>query len=300
MVKQHKFVNSENLTRWTPAATILVSIFGAVFYVGTIKGNLDRALDDADYLKTAANDFQTELVTIRYDLELLKKSSPEQGPEGKVGPIGPVGPTGSPGATGPIGPQGPRGAAGEEGKVGERGPIGPQGPRGATGRQGQAGERGPTGLPGPPGSTRTMEREFDILKGRLSEFESEIKEIKKILNSNTESEIVHSFSVTGTGHVALGEVNPVDDKFDMRNFQNVGGVPYTLTWKDLKLFGRYQMTRNKAVYARRIPNGVSHEQVEISGEIMDGRQFLIEGKPYIGWYGENKKPIIFALINVVN
>lgn len=140
-------------------------------------GDLDNALQNAEYLSTHVNVFipsVNENGVLSWSNKAGIENPPSvnikgpQGIQGVQGPQGPIGLTGPQGETGIQGPQGPQGVQGPKGDTGARGPQGEpgtqgqqgmQGPRGYqgekgdTGAQGPQGETGPQGIQGPPGAT---------------------------------------------------------------------------------------------------------------------------------------------------
>lgn len=140
-------------------------------------GDLDDALQNAEYLSTHVNVFipsVNENGVLSWSNKAGIENPPSvnikgpQGIQGVQGPQGPIGLTGPQGETGIQGPQGPQGVQGPKGDTGARGPQGEpgtqgqqgmQGPRGYqgekgdTGAQGPQGETGPQGIQGPPGAT---------------------------------------------------------------------------------------------------------------------------------------------------
>lgn len=89
--------------------------------------------------KTGAAKMQSDISTLKTDLNNIELTPGPQGPKGDTGAQGPKGDTG---ATGPAGKDG------SNGKDGATGATGPQGPAGKDGAQGPAGADGKNGTDG--------------------------------------------------------------------------------------------------------------------------------------------------------
>ncbi len=137
--------------------------------------DFDTLKEVADWIKndkTGAAKMQTDIGTLKTDLQNIeltpgpqgekgeKGDTGAQGPKGETGSQGPKGDTGEQGIQGPKGEQGEKGETGAAGKdgaqgpkgdTGATGPEGPQGPKGDTGEQGPAGKDGAAGAKGDTG-----------------------------------------------------------------------------------------------------------------------------------------------------
>lgn len=131
--------------------------------VGGAEANFDTLKEVADWIKdekAGAAKMQTDIGTLKTDLQNIELTPGPQGEKGDkgdkgdTGSQGPKGDTGAQGATGPQGPKGDTGATGEQGPAGKdgaagaKGETGSQGPKGDTGAQGPAGEDGKTPVRG--------------------------------------------------------------------------------------------------------------------------------------------------------
>ena len=93
-------------------------------------GDLDAALEDAEYIAGNVNVFIPEVSAsgvISWTNKAGLKNPDSVNIRGPQGPQGETGPQGPQGATGPTGPQGPQGETGPQGPQGIEGPQGPSG-----------------------------------------------------------------------------------------------------------------------------------------------------------------------------
>lgn len=120
--------------------------------------NFDTLKEVADWIKndkTGAAKMQTDIRTLKTDLqniELTPGPQGEKGEKGDTGAQGPKGDTGEQGIQGPKGEQGEKGVAGKDGAQGPKGDTGEQGPTGAKGDTGAQGPAGKDGAQGPAGA----------------------------------------------------------------------------------------------------------------------------------------------------
>lgn len=104
--------------------------------------DFDTLKEVADWIKndkTGAAKMQTDIRTLKTDLQNIELTPGPQGEKGEKGDTGAQGPKGETGS------QGPKGDAGEQGI---QGPKGEQGEKGETGAKGDTGVQGPAGTDG--------------------------------------------------------------------------------------------------------------------------------------------------------
>lgn len=118
--------------------------------------NFDTLKEVADWIKndkTGAAKMQTDIRTLKTDLQNIELTPGPQGEKGEKGDTGAQGPKGETGSQGPKGDAGEQGIQGPKGEQGEKGDTGAQGPKGDTGATGPAGKDGSNGKDGATGAT---------------------------------------------------------------------------------------------------------------------------------------------------
>lgn len=117
--------------------------------------DFDTLKEVADWIKndkTGAAKMQTDIRTLKTDLQNIELTPGPQGEKGEKGDTGAQGPKGETGSQGPKGDTGEQGIQGPKGEQGEKGDTGAQGPKGDAGEQGPKGDTGATGPAGKDGS----------------------------------------------------------------------------------------------------------------------------------------------------
>lgn len=117
--------------------------------------DFDTLKEVADWIKndkTGAAKMQTDIRTLKTDLQNIELTPGPQGEKGEKGDTGAQGPKGETGSQGPKGDAGEQGIQGPKGEQGEKGDTGAQGPKGDTGATGPKGDTGATGPAGKDGS----------------------------------------------------------------------------------------------------------------------------------------------------
>lgn len=118
--------------------------------------DFDTLKEVADWIKndkTGAAKMQTDIRTLKTDLQNIELTPGPQGEKGEKGETGSQGPKGDTGEQGIQGPKGEQGEKGDTGAQGPKGDAGEQGPKGDTGATGPAGKDGSNGKDGATGAT---------------------------------------------------------------------------------------------------------------------------------------------------